>query len=200
MKEIALEILTCLIAASLLMVLHELIKSVIYIIVRGKNKHAVKGTKKIWYILRYIDPVGLILAVTCQVPVSKPYLFRIRDKKTNTILGITGFATLIAMFILSILVLKSNHHYLLNQTIKSGYFIYSLSLFWQYMSILSFGMFIANLFPISTFDMGLLIAGVWPKYYLRIIKMDSVIKLILMLTLILDIIHYGCIKFLGILF
>lgn len=64
----------------------------------------------------------------------------------------------------------------------------------QYLAILSLGMLIANLFPISTFDMGLVIAGISSQKYLNIIKMDGVIKVIFILAVLLNLIHYGSYK------
>ena len=57
--------------------------------------------------------------------------------------------------------------------------------------MLSFGMFVANLFPVSTFDMGLLIAGTSPTGYLGMLKADGTVKLIFVLVLLFDLIHYG---------
>ena len=66
-----------------------------------------------------------------------------------------------------------------------------ITLFIQYIAIISFGMFCTNLFPVSTFDMGLLIAGYSSRKYLGIIKMDAVIKVILIITVFVDLINYG---------
>gem|GEM_PF-6754612 len=57
-----------------------------------------------------------------------------------------------------------------------------------YMAILSFSMFIVNLFPVSTFDMGLCIAGKSPNKFFSIIRNDYVIKLILFFAIILEIV------------
>lgn len=92
MKEIALEILICIIAAISLMVIHELTKSIVYLIVRKIQGQAASQNNSILALWRYIDPLGILLSVVCFVPFSKPHLFRIRDKKTNMILGITGFS------------------------------------------------------------------------------------------------------------
>ena len=99
MKRLILEIVICLVAAVLLMVLHELFKAVIFVLLRVKenNKQIIKR-RGIWKLWRYIDPVGLVLAVTCYVPVSKPFMFRIRDKKTNLIIGISGLVFLAVIF------------------------------------------------------------------------------------------------------
>ena len=196
MKEIALEILLCIIAASVIMVIHELIKSIVYLCVRKVQKQPASHNNSILALWRYIDPLGILLSVTSFVPFSKPHLFRIRDKKTNMILGITGFSVIILLFVLSTAVLKTGCLGMDRLFSSGGIKAHVVSLFWQYMAVLSSGMFIANMFPISTFDMGLIIAGISAKYYLSIIKADSLIKLVFILALMFDIIHYGSIRLL----
>lgn len=182
MKDIALEILICTIVAALLMIIHELTKSIAYLCVRRAEGRKVSQSSNILAVWRYVDPLGMLLSVVCLVPFSKPYLFRIRDKKTNMVLGITGFSVLFALFVGSIFILKTTH---------------AFPLFWQYVAILSFDMFIANMFPISTFDIGLVIAGVSSRHYLHIIKADSAIKLIFIVALMSDLIRFICVKLLG---
>lgn len=198
MKEVALEILVCIIAAVILMIIHELTKSIVYLCVRKIEGKAASQNNSIFAVWRYIDPLGILLAAVCYVPFSKPHLFRIRDKKTNMILGITGFSVLLSVFILSIVVLRTGCLGMEKLILAGGLTARIAALFWQFLAILSFDMFVANMFPVSTFDMGLIIAGFSAKHYLQIIKSDSFIKLILILTLMLDLIHYGCIKLLGV--
>lgn len=203
MKRLILEIVICLAAAALLMVLHELFKAVIFVLLRGKenNKQSIKR-RGIWKLWRYIDPLGLVLAVTCYVPVSKPFMFRIRDKKTNLIIGISGLVFLTVIFFGSVQVIhiiygtNANVAAALNSSGNRRAGI----LFWQYMQMLSFDYFIVNLFPVSTFDMGHIIAGKSARIYLGIIKADTQIKLLLILTLFLNLInagYMGFIKFLS---
>jgi len=193
-KRLILEIVICLVAAVLLMVLHELFKAVIFVLLRVKenNKQIIKR-RGIWKLWRYIDPVGLVLAVTCYVPVSKPFMFRIRDKKTNLIIGISGLMFLAVIFFGSVQMLhiiygtNANAAAALNSSGNRRAGI----LFWQYMQMLSFDYFIVNLFPVSTFDMGHIIAGKSARIYLGIIKADTQIKLLLILTLFLNLINAG---------
>ena len=193
MKEWLLEVVVCLIAAVLLMIIHELFKAIVYMIVRGHKQGGNIDKKGIWKIFRYIDPLGLILAVTCYVPVSKPYMFRIRDRKTNIIIGLSGFFVLIIIFFSSIFMM----HYMYGASdsivdiinLKYGWFQKAKILFLQYIQKLCFDYFVVNLFPVSTFDMGLVVAGASPQNYLGIIKADSSIKLILMLVFILNLIN-----------
>ena len=194
MKRLILEIVICLVASVLLMVLHELFKAVIFVLLRVKenNKQIIKR-RGIWKLWRYIDPVGLVLAVTCYVPVSKPFMFRIRDKKTNLIIGISGLVFLAVIFFGSVQMLhiiygtNANAAAALNSSGNRRAGI----LFWQYMQMLSFDYFIVNLFPVSTFDMGHIIAGKSARIYLGIIKADTQIKLLLILTLFLNLINAG---------
>ena len=194
MKRLILEIVICLVAAVLLMVVHELFKAVIFVLLRVKenNKQIIKR-RGIWKLWRYIDPVGLVLAVTCYVPVSKPFMFRIRDKKTNLIIGISGLVFLAVIFFGSVQMLhiiygtNANAAAVLNSSGNRRAGI----LFWQYMQMLSFDYFIVNLFPVSTFDMGHIIAGKSARIYLGIIKADTQIKLLLILTLFLNLINAG---------
>ena len=194
MKRLILEIVICLVAAVLLMILHELFKAVIFVLLRVKenNKQIIKR-RGIWKLWRYIDPVGLVLAVTCYVPVSKPFMFRIRDKKTNLIIGISGLVFLAVIFFGSVQMLhiiygtNANAAAALNSSGNRRAGI----LFWQYMQMLSFDYFIVNLFPVSTFDMGHIIAGKSARIYLGIIKADTQIKLLLILTLFLNLINAG---------
>lgn len=196
MKEIALEILICIIAAILLMVIHELTKSIVYLIVRKIQGQAASQNNSILALWRYIDPLGILLSVVCFVPFSKPHLFRIRDKKTNMILGITGFSILLLIYIGSIVILKTGAFGTRALFASGSFWARVVALFLQYMAILSFDMLIANMFPVSTFDMGLVIAGLSSRHYLQIIKADSAIKLIFILALMFDLIHTGCIRLL----
>lgn len=203
MKRLILEIVICLTVAALLMVVHELFKAIIFVLLRGKeiNKQNIKR-KGIWKLWRYIDPLGLLLAVTCYVPVSKPFMFRIRDKKINLIIGISGLLFLAAIFLGSAGMLRivygidTNVTIALNSSVTRKVGV----LFWQYMQMLSFDYFIVNLFPISTFDMGNIIAGKSARVYFGMIKADTSIKILLILTLILNLIntgYMGMIKFLS---
>lgn len=193
MNIIFVEILVCIFCAALLMVYHELLKAAVYVVLRKKQGIYKKPSSKVLWIWKYIDPIGLIFSVCCFVPISKPHMFRIRDKKTNLILGLVGFMSLIFAFVGSVVCLHIFYGGL--EGIKANAdsdMLYKIGkLFWLFLAMLSFNMFIANMFPVSTFDMGLIIAGFSSRHYLQIIKSDSHIKLIFLLTLFLDLIHYG---------
>lgn len=193
MEGVFFELCLCIITALLLMIFHESLKVLVYIIKKNVSPGASAKVVSPWRVWRYIDPVGVILAVTCYVPFSRPYFFRIRDKRTNLLLGITGLCFLAAVFMGSVYVLRVQYGGIagLNLLKINGLWEKAWPIFWQYMALLSFGMLVANLFPISTFDMGLLVAGSSSKAYLNIIKADGTIKIIFILTLLLGLIRYG---------
>ena len=176
MKEIILEGVICAVAAGVLMILHELAKAMVYM---GIQRHL--GSKRryshsIWEVHRYLDPVGIILSITSSVTFSRPFMFRIQSKKVNRILGITGFAVLLLCFCGSMAALKLHILGVSGMTTLEGHGLFPklVTLFIQYTAILSLGMLAANLFPISIFDMGLVIAGISSRKYLSIIKMDGI--------------------------
>lgn len=201
MKELVLEWFICLCAAALLMMVHELAKSIVYMAIQRIKGNKRQYTHSIWAVHRYLDPVGLLLSVTSGVAFSKPFMFRIQEKRTNRILGVTGFLVLLSCFVLSVLALRFQILGVSGmETLQGhGFAAKLVTLFVQYVAIVSFGMLAANLFPISTFDMGLLIAGISAQKYLGIIKMDAVIKMIFIVTVILGLIHYGGYRFLMVL-
>lgn len=172
----------------ILMVLHEFPKTLCYCLMSKKD-----GVKKlktdVFFVHNYIDPIGLILGVVAYAGFSKPYMYRIQNPRKNLILGWLGIFILIGFFTLSIFVLRSNplaENAVLSRENWKKLFIY---IFWFYMAILSGGMLLVNLFPISVFDMGLLIAGCSPKHYLGIIKNDIFIKLILLFAMTIGLIR-----------
>lgn len=193
MKELILEFVICAIAAAVLMIVHELSKAVVYMGIQRHRKSKRTYAHSIWEVHRYLDPIGIILAITSSVTFSKPFMFRIQEKKVNRILGITGFIVLLLCFGAGVTALKFHVFGVSGMDTLDGHGIFAkvITLFIQYIVILSFGMLVANLFPISTFDMGLLIAGFSAQKYLGIIKMDAVIKVIFIITVILGLIHYG---------
>lgn len=193
MQEIILEWFICAFAAVVLMVVHELSKAVVYMGIQKAKGNRRTYTHSIWEVHRYLDPVGVILSITSCVTFSKPFMFRIQDKKVNRVLGITGFAVLLLCFVGSMAALKMHVLGVSGMTTLEGRGIVAkvITLFIQYIAILSLGMFLTNLFPISTFDMGLLIASASSQKYLGIIKMDAVIKIIFIVTIFLDLVYYG---------
>lgn len=199
MIETLLRVSAALIAAIVIMILHELPKSIIYCVrslaewkeqpnYKQKIKRTVRDICKFW---KYIDPIGLLLCATTYSGFSKPYMYRMKDRKTNKIAGFTGFFILLMIAVLNTLIIRTyflpinvNEFTIVNDSISilvSFYFFY-------FMAFISINMLLINLIPISTFDMGLLIAGYSPSKYYSIIKNDHYIKMILLFTVLLGVI------------
>lgn len=184
-----LEVVISFLVGGVIMVLHEFPKTFLYFV-----STTIEGRKKYWYRLfylhNYIDPIGMILSVVSYAGFSKPYMFRIQSQKKNLLLGITGFVTLGTTFICSIWVLRYTCHLSALEITGIGIHEIVKQLFWIYMAVLSASMFFVNLFPVSVFDMGLLIAGSSPRYYFGIIKNDVLIKIVLFFAIAVGVIRY----------
>ena len=197
MKMQILEVVISIFVICLLMILHEFPKTLVYFLMTAE-KGKKESWKKIFYLHRYIDPVGIIFGAVSYAGFSKPYMFRIQSQTKNKILGGIGFLTLIIIFIGSVCVLKFRYSLLGLTVIEHNITQIILQMFWIYMTILSGGMLLVNMFPVSVLDMGLLIAGTSPRHYLGIIKSDSIIKIILIFASAIGMIKYfsvGAINF-----
>ena len=85
--EYGLEIAAIFIATAWVMMLHELPKSIMYIIT---GRHCQKEDKyKIFKTFQYIDPIGLILFLLCHAGASRPYPYRLKERDTNIAIGMT---------------------------------------------------------------------------------------------------------------
>lgn len=191
MKLQLLEVAASALAAIVIMILHELPKSLLFLF-RRRKEETTKEEKKKWkwssafLFHHYIDPIGLLLCITTFGGFSKPYMFRIRDRKTNYMLGLVGFFDLICLYFFSLYLLVWKYHIAapeeIEQIIGTTWYCFG-KLFWIYMGILSLGIFIINLFPVSVFDMGLIIAGKSPKAYLAMLQKDSFVKMVVLFTM-----------------
>lgn len=177
-------------AAILVMIIHELSKSIVYYL---RNREESKGS--IRSMLRFyecIDPIGLICCVAGYGGFSKPYFYRMKDKKLNRWLGITGFMSLITMALLTVAALR----YQFGVRFMDGGLYYNAAMSagnrWMMqicfnIAFCSIGMFVVNLFPIATFDMGNLVAGVSVAKFFEYLKKDFLLKMIVLLVIILGI-------------
>ncbi|QHQ62400.1 hypothetical protein Ana3638_17745 [Anaerocolumna sedimenticola] len=183
MKIQLIRVLAAFIAGGIVMILHEFPKAYIYN--RLNPSQDIKRKRGIYKLHHYIDPIGIILCITNQAGFSKPYMYRIKDKKTNFILGLTGLITLLIVFMVSMAILRFgigvNSKLNYSETISIYELIFQFIL--VYIALISISMFIVNLFPISTFDMGLCIAGKSPSKYFVIIRNDYFIKMVLLLVI-----------------
>lgn len=189
MKEHILTLITAILAGMVVMVIHELPKSILYSMETRKENP--KSRREIWRLFQYVDPIGLILFVATSAGFSKPYMYRIKEKRTNLILGIAGFFSLAVLFILSMILLKFYYFkgFSLSYTTDVDFFLKAFPLYFvKNIAIFSVNMFLVNLFPLSTFDLGLIVAGKSPDKYFSIIRNDYIIKMVLLLVILFNII------------
>lgn len=170
-------------ASVIVMILHELPKSIIY--TKLYNIHNNSNKRNVFALDQYIDPIGLIFCITNLTGFSKPYVYRLNNKKMNRTLAITGYASLLFVFFISIGVVNfMNINYGTSQINEVSLLIGMVFSFFLYMATVSMGMLLVNLFPIATFDMGLLVASISSEKYYSIISNDYFIKMILILAVI----------------
>ena len=177
-------LLATIIAACLVMILHEIPKTIVYKIKVKKEQPKVN-------IFNFIDPVGLIFAITGYCGFSKPYAYHVRNKKAYLWFGYTGMITLLILFLICTFGCKYVLSPLVVANIGTGMSEYVMTfLFWivQYMGVISIGMFFVNLFPIVPFNMGNLIAGYSTPKLLSILKNDYEIKMLYFLVMIFGIV------------
>ncbi len=183
----------CLLAALFVPVVHEMVKTFVYIGLRLKNPADEPETfRDAFKVYKYIDPVGVIFSVISYAGISKPYRYRLKEQREYMVLGITGFLTLALLCVGSVVWLRMGFggmEGLLALENKDVGGAMLLSIFLQYVFVISAGMGIVNLFPISTTNMGFLVAGIsMPKYFLCILA-DARVKLLFFLMVILGIIR-----------
>lgn len=182
MLEQLIQLLLLTLASVILMIVHELPKSIIYAKSHKKSKQTRK--KSVFDLFQYIDPIGLLFCVTSMAGFSKPYVYRINDKKLNRILGLTGFISLLLTFSLSILLINLFAIRFADLSVSelslADNFLFS---FLINMAVISMGMFLVNLLPIATFDMGFLVAASSSENYSLIIRNDYITKLIFLLLI-----------------
>ena len=190
MIMICIEMAILFITSALIMMLHEFPKSLIFAI---RSQVGLKEHLSVFRIWRYIDPIGMVFSVLFYAPISRPYMFRVSKKETNFLLGCTGFLTLFLIYGLSIFVLRYEYGGLsgIEQMPVDKITLHLIfAVFWQYVALLSAGMIITNLFPVSTFDLGLLVARISPHGFFWIIKADGLVKMILLLAMLLHLVRF----------
>lgn len=174
-------------ASVLVMIIHELPKAIIY--TKTYYKHSTANRKNVFAIHQYIDPIGLIFCVSNLSGFSKPYVYRLNNKKMNRTLAITGYVSLLIIFSVSILSINLMIYRLgSKQIIEESFYNGLIFYFFLAMATISMGLFLVNLFPIATFDMGLMIASISSEKYYSIISNDYFVKMILLLVMIFGVI------------
>ena len=182
--EYALEIVAILIASSCVMILHELPKSVMYIIT---GRHCLKEDRRyIFKLNQYIDPIGLILFLVCHAGASRPYPYRLKERDTNVAIGMTGFLSLAIMIVGGVALynyLLMNFPVFYNVGTEQPVLFVIIKMSW-YFIYASIALLIVNLFPIATSDMFLLIVAAAPHNLMKFLKYESLIKVALMMCMI----------------
>ncbi len=177
-------LLASFIAGCVVMILHEFPKALLYN--RLNPNQDSKKKRNIYKIYQYIDPIGMLFCFTNQIGFSKPYMYRLKNRKSNLMLGICGFSSLFIVFAASMIYLYLSGDFTAQLTINSNdsipTLLYQMSVI--YTALISISMLLINLFPVSTFDMGLCIAAKSPSRYFTIIKNDYFIKVLLIFTII----------------
>lgn len=176
--EKLLYIIITLVSGILLMIVHELVKNIVYYNI--KKRDGAKVDKKIFYLWKYIDLVGLITTLAMYTPFSKQYRYTISNKKTAFWVGFTGLLSLIIIFLICIITLRCNFEDYISATklIDTHSIRYYSYLVLVNLSMLSMSMLLVNIFPITCFDMGLLILGTNSKNRGSIVIFDGYLKLL----------------------
>ncbi len=185
-----LDIAALILASCIVMILHELPKTVLFFHTE-KRKHPFREILRLY---QYIDPIGLLFCVTGYSGFSKGYMIRAKGKKANFLLGMTGFFTLLLTSIAGVVLYRYTFG-LITDDINAGnsfelFRVLFPVLLSKYLAIISAGMFLVNLFPIAPFNLGMVIGGVSTEKYFSVLKNDFVIKMIFILTVILGIIRF----------
>lgn len=180
-----LQIVVRLLSAICVMLWHETAKLLAYRLCTGKKY---TGRLKIWY---FIDPIGLIFMLTNYAGFSKPAPIRVQDRKTNIWLGMAGFISLLVLYGFGIYMLRTCYGGLDGIRAGSSSHIWNLTcIFLQCLCIHSIGMLFVNLFPVSVFDLGEMIAGMHPEKYMELLQSDALYKTFVGMFIVLDLFHY----------
>lgn len=183
-QKIIIDLLAKVIAACFVMIIHEFTKAQIYIIINKKNINNNYNIRNENNILKYIDPIGLLLYIFCNAGFSRPTIFFLRDKKTSSNLGIFGLLSHMIIFFLFCGVARI----MLTES-SISYFSYFLNSLVFRLALFSFSGFIVNLIPLSTFDMGLIIAGKSVDHFINLLRMDLFMKTLIVVSISIGFIY-----------
>ena len=182
----AVTIIVALFAATIVMVFHEITKSVAYwcyIKIYNKKYNKLVICPGILKLHRYIDPIGMILALTNYVIFSKQYPFIIKSKKASLLIGLTGYISIVFLFIGAII----SHNNFLNYVELHPYLEFFLHGLFEFIAYFCVMLLLANLFPITSFDITLIVAAISPFMYVKIRKFDMFYKLTFLVLSLLGI-------------
>ena len=184
-----LELAVLIVAACSLMIIHEMPRTLVF----GFCGHRKKVLEKAWKFWQYIDLIGLVFSVTNYSGFSRSFPLGVQKRKTKKWMGFGVFLSLVLCFFLGIGVLKYVYGGLpgIDAMVPAVDMNYIGCVFWQCFTICSASMFLVNLFPVSSFDMGWIIQGFYPEKYMQLISHDGIYKITLVLFIALDIFHYA---------
>ena len=186
--EYIIEIGAILLASSLAMMLHELPKSIAYVLT---GRHCQAGDRhRIFKLYQYIDPVGCILFLTCNAGCSRPYPYRLKEKDTNVAIGLTGFLTLGVMLMAGSAFYHLVLPYLpmiLGIDPKGQLMVFFIQLSWYFIYAVMV-LLIVNLFPMISSDIFLIIIAVAPSKLIPLMKNDALIKGLLIICIVFNIV------------
>lgn len=190
MKEKLMLLTASLCAGVLIMIFHELPKAILYrrLKPRSGKEEEVKFENRINPV-HFVDPIGLIFCAIYGIGFSKPYYYRMKEKKWNQWLGITGLLSLMIQFFIPVAILRFGFH--MNSSLSfsgnSSLFYEFLMYFLSSYAIISVGMLITNLFPLISSDMALLVAANQPVKFVTLLRSDYIIKMVWMFLLLIGI-------------
>ncbi|TCK97977.1 hypothetical protein EDC19_0383 [Natranaerovirga hydrolytica] len=182
-----LKLLAVALAAIVVMYLHELPKSIAYIHLNPLQRKKEKNS--IYKIKQYVDPLGLIFFITSFVGFSRPFAYRIKDKKTNYVLGIVGLVACLisALFFYSLyitLIINLRISIFFYETGSLIYVYRFIEFFLRSGVLLSIMLFFVNvLIPIPSFDIAMIIASKSPKKYFTLHQYEKFLQLLFIVLL-----------------
>lgn len=194
------------IAGCIVMILHELPKSM-YIYFKVKHDKVMIGSMKSYFVKmkfvnlfklwEYLDPLGLLFCIVFRVGFSRSSFYKnnhnyLYYRKT----GIVGFTSLIIQFLSSSLILKYVFEVNKYFTIKSDNNILCIgaSYVCAYTALISLGMLITNFFPISFFNSSLFVSGIRSVAKPDVKRNDYKYLIILIMIYLTGIISDFCFK------
>jgi hypothetical protein len=187
-------IVAVIIAAITAMIVHELPKSIVYLYLNPLQR--MQNKKSILKLRQYIDPIGLIFFITSYVGFSKPFTYRIKDKKTNLTLGIVGLASslvfmLIFYSIYQVLFYQVNIYTFLSDTGLKRHLYYLIESIFRCLVLFNLSIFLVNfLFPIPPFDMSMILASQSPKHYFTLYQYEKILQLVLIVLIAFNIFSF----------
>ncbi len=177
-----------LLASALAMMLHELPKSMVYVLT---GRHCQPADRyRIFKLYQYIDSVGWILFLICHAGCSRPYPYRLKEKDTNVAIGLTGFLTLGVLLMAG----YASYHLVLPRLpmtlgidMDGQWMVFLVQLNWYFIhAVMVLG--IVNLFPMITSDIFLIIIALSPSKMIPLMKNDALIKGLLIICIIFNVI------------